>query len=301
MWCCEPDDGPLLDYLAALPPSQVSHTGPGGWIGVCNPRARHREDEQEGPHKDYDAAMKDVGDCITQGTPVSVVKKNKCIRDILQIAKQHGDTSGKWMLQVYRGDGTWLDELWRKIATATAEGRLGDCAKISPAGGASSDELLLCCCYTPDFSDKIAVKRLLHNLEKELKGSGGGGVEVKWGFKADVYTKLGIYSDRERGRPGFGGKLGTTIYRPIDAREADFVTTEMPWERKAPAPAPAPKPKTDKAAKQAAAAVTGNKGAGASSSKSVTASDAAARSVAQNKPKPKTKAPKAPVHDYYDF
>jgi hypothetical protein len=231
-WPCR-SDGSLTDFLNELPPSQVPHNGLGAWIAVHKPAARNpaahdSEDEQERHQEDYADALKDVDSCIAQGTRVAAEVKNKCIRRILEIAKQRGCTSGKWMLQLSYGDG---DAIWRKIATATVEGRLGCSAKISPAGGSTkhitSDELLLCCIYSSDFTDKPAVKRLLHSLETELEGMGSGGadIEVKWGFKPDVYTELGIYSNNDRGK-----KLGVAIYPAKDARKDVFEHTAMPWE-----------------------------------------------------------------------
>ena len=58
-------------------------------------------------------------------------QKQTALDAVAEIAKQHGCTSGKWMLRPPRDQ---VDRVWRIIAKATFDGKLGPSAKIAPMG-----------------------------------------------------------------------------------------------------------------------------------------------------------------------
>ncbi|KAI9775391.1 MAG: hypothetical protein M1839_001246 [Geoglossum umbratile] len=100
---------------------------------------------------------------------------------ILTIAKETNCTSGKWMLFPTKDS---VDDMWAKVATATAEGQLGTAAKVSTADGKDNDTLgtFLICIYTSDFTDKADVKRVLTKMVSlGLAGKNGRPVSYKCG------------------------------------------------------------------------------------------------------------------------
>ena len=75
--------------------------------------------------------------------------KSKVTRDeVLQLAKQHHVTSGKWLL--YQ-KAEYLAEVWGKIRDAMYEGRLGDVAKIAKD---TQNGTFVICVYCNDFADR---------------------------------------------------------------------------------------------------------------------------------------------------
>ena len=131
--------------------------------------------------------------------------KEACAAHILSTAQRQGYTTGKWILRV---PPAVADEVWRKVARATADGTLGCSAKIGPALGVDANEMVVCCVYVADFANRPEVRRvLLALLALEIR------VEAQLcGFKPDAYTGLGINSGNQ-------WKLDPTIYSVADVKE----------------------------------------------------------------------------------
>ena len=118
--------------------------------------------------------------------------------DLYAAAKEKGCTSGKWMLFPMADD---VNRIWSLVATATAEGELGQAAKVATDDGSGNVAPRLICVYTADFSDKEDVKRVLERLVHMglVKKKGPMGEERGIYYKADAFTHLGIDSKNEWG------------------------------------------------------------------------------------------------------
>lgn len=75
--------------------------------------------------------------------------KSKITRDeVLQLAKQHNVTFGKWLLYL---KPDYICETWQKIRDAVYDGQLGDVAKIATTAERGS---YVICIYCKDFGDR---------------------------------------------------------------------------------------------------------------------------------------------------
>jgi hypothetical protein len=81
--------------------------------------------------------------------------------------------------------------IWRIIANAVAEGRLGTAAKVAPVG-----ETRLICVYTKDFTNKTDVARVLHELA--VMGLVNQPNRAIY-YKPEAYTMLDITRDNKYG------------------------------------------------------------------------------------------------------
>ena len=184
---------PFQEWLKMMKPSTTTPLQ-FSWIQVRN--SDDDKPEDCGFPEDFAAYMQPLNKIetmIDDGKRIPAKVKAECVHDLLEIAKRDKHTVGKWMLFV---DPKKADTVWKEIATATVEGRLGCSAKIAPYGGGSStgslfqpQEQVLCCVYVKDCTDKKDVKRVLMTLQEEM------GYEIKAGLKPDIYTYLGIYQN----------------------------------------------------------------------------------------------------------
>lgn len=129
---------------------------------------------------------------------VPAAAKEEGVEHILSTAREHRFTTGKWMLFVPQ---PVADDVWRKIARATADGALGCSAKIAPTHGLGAGaKAPVCCVYVGDFDNRAEVRRVLFALLALNLG-----VEITAGFKPDAFTCLGIMSKNK-------WRLPSTIY-----------------------------------------------------------------------------------------
>ena len=88
---------------------------------------------------------------------------------------------------------------WSLVAKATVAGELGHAAKVATNDGTQNARLI--CIYTPDFSDKKDVKRVLERLVAmglcNRNGARAEGHAIY--YKADAYTYLELNSANEFG------------------------------------------------------------------------------------------------------
>lgn len=191
----------IEDWLRDVPPTRVPHDKV-EWIYVSNTSHGLDHDRGGGTFNEvhYRNELSKIKAIISEGKNVSAKEKAKCSKSILRIAKHHGYTSGKWMIFPLTKN---VDEEWKKIAIATAHGKLGCGSKVAPAKD-NPEPFLLCCIYVPDFSNRAVVRRVLIALQQL-------GLKTKiCGFKPDVYTMLGIDS-------GNDWRLKPTIYSVDEA------------------------------------------------------------------------------------
>jgi hypothetical protein len=186
----------IEEWLIAVAPTKVS-CQVAEWIQVENFRdsgGTNTFDERPYRHE-----LSKMRDHIMRTKRVPAAAKLACTRSILSIAKLQGYTTGKWMI-FFPPDQ--VDEGWKSIAFATVQGSLGCSAKISPALD-NPEFAILCCIYVSDFADRADVRKVLLALQQL-------GMEVKCGFKPDVFTMLGINSGNE-------WRLKPTIYTVDEA------------------------------------------------------------------------------------
>jgi hypothetical protein len=95
---------------------------------------------------------------------------------------------GKWLVFLAEED---VDDIWRKIRNATAEGLLGISAKVSThkPNPESRDERKVIYVYTTNWDDEADVMRVREKL-REL------GIDQRIGYKRNIETYQGEYSQK---------------------------------------------------------------------------------------------------------
>ncbi|KAJ3300831.1 hypothetical protein HK104_000024 [Borealophlyctis nickersoniae] len=128
---------------------------------------------------------------------------------LLEVARRHGQTMGKWMLFVNRDT---VDRVWTLVARETVAGGLGSGSKVSTdASGAAGGQInryadsFLICVYVAPFYDLQRVRRVFERLcEMNLAPTA---------FKLDFYTHLGLDSRNQYG-------LNPSIYTAASIRSS---------------------------------------------------------------------------------
>jgi hypothetical protein len=174
----------LENYLMYVRPSQIEKDITKQWIAInsINTNSQGHTNNKQSNYNNHDD--------YSTTTTITGSGGND---NILKQAIQEKNLVGKWLLFFPWNNSDSIDSTWMKIATATAQGKLGCSSKISPAGGetdkntSSTSTSIVCCVYVNDFTDKREVKRVLLELQKLL-----GKKQKISGFKPDVYTNHNI-------------------------------------------------------------------------------------------------------------
>ncbi|KAI9820887.1 MAG: hypothetical protein M1832_003520 [Thelocarpon impressellum] len=203
---------PVADFLVRLPPASTPASEYGPWIFVANPHAVLVPLEQDLEYltskgqtvldewMTEKADLEGIGIHRRAGWLESALNRTRKLAEngLLDVAKEAGCTTGKWMLFPPSAS---VDELWSSVARATVANELGVIAKVATApdeasGGEGGRSSRVICIYTADFSDVADVKRVLVKLkELGLVEAGGRGIY----YKCDAYTCLGIASGNKYG------------------------------------------------------------------------------------------------------
>ncbi|KAJ3539911.1 hypothetical protein NMY22_g4519 [Coprinellus aureogranulatus] len=174
-------------FLTRWPPSRTPEAY-AAWISVDRSPKEQARADIEGLTESFKALV-ESGQDITPSV-------------IDNLALKHNVLVGKWLIYV---DSEQVDDLWAKIvrlvclerkkgsakvSSRTRSGRRPDgCGDEEGEGGGSRDRQgHLICVFTNDFRDEKEVMALRDGLRR-------AGVNWKIGFKADVYTELGIYEN----------------------------------------------------------------------------------------------------------
>lgn len=183
----------IEEFLARWPPSRTPETY-ATWISVDrSPK------QQERSASDLDALVESFKALVESGKEITTSA-------IEELAVKHKALVGKWLIYV---DSAQVDEIWAKIVRLVCLERKRGSAKVSSRtrsgerpngcgdgegedGGSGNKQGHLICVFTNDFTDKQEAMSLREDLRK-------AGVDWKIGFKADVYTELGIYEDNPWG------------------------------------------------------------------------------------------------------
>jgi hypothetical protein len=222
------DDVCLEEWLQKIRPSCLNDTQsypvdalPAcSWICVKNiqqdsPGYQRRAVANHSPkNKDWEAfkaPLRGISDIIARGAKVPKAAKRWCVDEIMKIAKENDLVVGKWL--VYASFET-ADEIWEKIAKATAMGKLGCSSKVMPTKSLSPGQRTVMCIYVNDSTDKREVQRVLKYLYDDM------GITVGLSnFKPDIFTHLNIYTKNE-------WRLKPTLYNWKDALEWDLSSME---------------------------------------------------------------------------
>ena len=201
-WKSAPEHGSIHDWLEQVKPSQVSPMSC-SWIFVQNAARDYPGSKSESllDLTAYRPALQEIENIIATKKRVPAAAKKACVAKIMEIAKKQRVTVGKWLLFLKPENA---DEIWQKVAEATAMGKLGCSSKVAPYQGMMPGETkpILCCVYVDDFSDRADVKRVLRAL-----------IDMKiWvsSFKPDVFTDLNIYQNNQ-------WRLDPVLYRVQEA------------------------------------------------------------------------------------
>jgi hypothetical protein len=208
---------PIAEFLDRLPPS-TTPVSQGPWIWIANPyppiNARPDSGDIGGFKQagfnllqDYltrkeEVEKKNVGKAPSTITRMLRPERLKLEPAIVTLAREKHVMNGKWMLFPTPSE---VDRVWRTVAQATWEGKLGTSAKVATnAEGQEPPERAaqrLICIYTHDFSDEDDVKRVLLSMRQlGLLGDGGDqhpdAARAVY-YKCDAYTLLDIGSGNE--------------------------------------------------------------------------------------------------------
>ena len=197
----------IYEFLKRLPVADRNTANVGPWLWVSNPRIR-RTVQKHQEKGDVEAFVKLGGELLhtfrkrrTQtedenpGKPAATITRkmgpyrDHLKADLLSTAVQTGTTCGKWMLFPHVND---LPRVWRMVAEATSEGKLGSVSKVGTYDPFDSKDQTLICVYTYNFADMDDVARVLNELlDLDLCAKDGRTIY----YKCDAYTYLGITSD----------------------------------------------------------------------------------------------------------
>ncbi|KAK3496581.1 hypothetical protein B0T13DRAFT_472063 [Neurospora crassa] len=129
---------------------------------------------------------RDLGNIITERAEV--------MRNLTRLADACKLRAGKWLLYI---PPDRVEEVWRKIATATVKNELGSEAGLRRGGMTSRPQLEggLVKVYSRDFRDKAEAARLLEKLEK----LGALDPNKEYYYKSDALSHLNLYAHNQWG------------------------------------------------------------------------------------------------------
>ncbi|KAL2263311.1 hypothetical protein VTK26DRAFT_7294 [Humicola hyalothermophila] len=195
---------PISSFLSRLPPATTDWRPGHDWIWVANPyQPPHERPDQAltcflkggrerlAHFSDFEQTASAAAAASRSATARAIVsqdvdkERREAVADLQRLAVACGVLTGKWMLFPEPGN---VNEVWGKVARATAGGELGVGAKV--ATRVDPEKARLICIYTRDFRDKDDVARVLNRMrELELVRPG----ERQIYYKTDAWTHLDIY------------------------------------------------------------------------------------------------------------
>ncbi len=148
-----------------------------GWISVRSPHEVNRDD------RDVIGLQSSWEELQASGRPVN-------LQTITELAHMHNVLAGKWLF--HASTGLKVNHMWSLIAAAVVQGKMGDCAKVSPYEPQSKWGTHVCCIYNSDFTNFEEVL----SLENQIRLVG---IKCHLVYKPDVFTYLGIYRNNKWG------------------------------------------------------------------------------------------------------
>jgi hypothetical protein len=184
----------IEDFLARLPPATTDWRPRMDWIWVANPyrssgpKSELDEFRQGGAERlalfaKFEKMATTTAKSAGGGRSLASLQRDvadhrrETIADLRALAGRYNVITGKWMLFPEPG---YVNDVWAKVARATAANELGVAAKVETRVQAGKERLI--CVYTEDFRDKDDVARVLNRMrELELVRPGGRQIYYKSG------------------------------------------------------------------------------------------------------------------------
>eukprot|EP01052_Picozoa_sp_SAG31_P019708 SAG31_NODE_1449_length_8308_cov_2.319893_4_plen_518_part_00 len=183
---CPELDEPIAAFLLRARPTQVSTHA---WVQVHAP-GRIAADEAERRRGDEAAALAFGQQVLADATPANVAVT---VDQLLEVARRTGCATGKWLVFA---DAATVDQVWGRIATAVVAGHLDYSAQVSTQMQQQANPgNYVICVYVAACHDHGAVTRVACALTVGLR------LELRAGFKPDIFTALGIYNNNKWGIP----------------------------------------------------------------------------------------------------
>lgn len=195
----------VVEFLRRLPVAEPATARVGPWLWVGSRTCKQKCKRSGNVEQFLESAAPLLGGFLERRATVEQQNPGKAVgtitrkmgpyRDQLQVdllnaATRIGLTCGKWMLFPQPDD---LPRVWRLVAEATAEGKLGMTSKVGTFQPESVSKGTVICVYTYDFSDLEDVGRVLQSLvDQSILRTG-----AKVYYKCDAYTYLHINSGNE--------------------------------------------------------------------------------------------------------
>ncbi|KAK0713840.1 hypothetical protein B0T26DRAFT_649950 [Lasiosphaeria miniovina] len=187
-------------FLARLPPATTNRTPGFDWIWVANPFIPGESSGavaafKQGGEERLRMLSKFIAMSNASGKTPFVAKRGiskereETVQDLRDLAIACNVLSGKWMLFPEPGN---VNEVWGKVARATANNELGTAAKVETRVESEKERLI--CIYTRDFRDKGDIARVLNRM-RELEFVRPSGKQIY--YKCDAWTEIGIYGGNE--------------------------------------------------------------------------------------------------------
>jgi hypothetical protein len=221
----------IEQFLARLPPATTDWRPGLDWIWISNPYAppspRQALNQLLEGGEERLALFTEFEAMTTAGgaKPLTALQRDvanerrETVEDLRELAGACNVLTGKWMLFP---EPAFVNEVWAKVAKATANDELGVTAKVEPRVQNKKERLV--CIYTRDFRNKDDVARVLNRMrELELVRPSGKQIYYKSGqllslvqFRwvmayqsSDAWTHLGIYGGNSW---GIGASMVSTSY-----------------------------------------------------------------------------------------
>ncbi len=184
----------IPEFLSRLPPLTTTADKIGPWIWIANPYSpAHPLSQDLGAFTTagtqiLESLSADIAaqETALVGRPQTLLSRqltqlrNTATEKLLNTARDHGVTTGKWMLFPRAGD---VNRVWELVAEATANGHLGSGAKVATDTGLEASMPRLICVYTKDFS--------IEKVQPVLKKLAEMGLVHKTGDPRGIYYKCG--------------------------------------------------------------------------------------------------------------
>ncbi|KAK1814923.1 hypothetical protein LTR12_010699 [Friedmanniomyces endolithicus] len=197
----------IIDFLRRAPVADQATASLGPWLWVGNPRPPRHQTKQEQKadvptfkqggarllelFMEKRASVEKAHEGRLPGVITRYMRpyRDQLEDDLLSLAVKTGTTCGKWMLFPSEAN---VARVWRLVAEATSEGRLGHTSKVATYQPGETSRVI--CVYTYDFADTEDVRKVLNGLvELDLVSRAGSAIY----YKCDAYTYLHIKSENQ--------------------------------------------------------------------------------------------------------
>ncbi|CAC5404687.1 unnamed protein product [Mytilus coruscus] len=167
------DDNSFNEWVENNLPSHYYKSNGVHWISVVRKR---RYDDTENETKN----IPDIFGLQSAFKDTKVVNK----KTLKKLAKKYSLTSGKWML--FGKTGCEINRLWGIVANGIIRGTIPSLsAKVSAKSGEHDNHVI--CIYNDNFLNDEEVFALRDGIRNSM-------IDQPLKYKADLYTRLGIYS-----------------------------------------------------------------------------------------------------------